>query len=150
MKRLLADENGIATILVVIFIILGVIVVGVVGTAAFFLSDDVSITVTNLSCGTLDIAKGTAALDLNFLPGINLPAEIAQGNTAIIQIPRRLVDSVSIGNSSVEIHAFSRSYTFGTSRIDMQRSTLDGTSLSGFIGGQIDISRDHTLVLECK
>jgi hypothetical protein len=150
MKRLLIDERGIATILVVILVIVGVVVVGIVGTAAVFLSNDVKITVKNMSCGTLDIAEGTAALNLNFLPGINLPSQIAQGDTAIVQVPRRLVDSVSIGNGSVEIRAFSRSYSFGTSRIDMQRSTLDGTSLSGLVGRQIDISKDHTLVLECK
>ena len=150
MRRLLTDEHGIATILVVILVILGVIVVGVVGTAAVFLSDDVKITVKNMSCGTLDIAKGTAALDLNFLPGINLPSEIAQGDTAEVQIPKRLVDSVSIENGSVDIHAFSRSYTFGMSSIDMQRSTLDGTPLSGLLGRQIDLSKDHTLVLECR
>jgi hypothetical protein len=150
MKRLLTDERGMATILIVVLVILGVVVVGVVGTAAVFLSNDVNITVKNMSCGTLDVAKGTEALKLNFLPGINLPSQIDKGDTAIVQIPRRLVDSVSIGNGSVEIRAFSRSYAFGTSSIDMQRSTLDGTSLSGFIGHQIDLSQDHTLVLECK
>ena len=150
MKRLLNDERGMATILIVVLVILGVVVVGVVGTAAVFLSNDVKITVKNMSCGTLDIAKGTEALNLNFLPGINLPSQIDQGDTAIVQIPRRLVDSVSIGNGSVEIRAFSRSYAFGTSSIDIQRSTLDGTSLSGFIGHQIDLSQDHILVLECK
>jgi hypothetical protein len=150
MKQILKDERGIATILVVVLVVLGVIVVGVIGTAAFFLSDDVNITVKNMSCGTLDIAKGTAALNLNFLPGINLPSEIAQGDTAVIQAPRRLVNSVSIGNGRVEMRAFSRSYSFGTSGIDMQRSTLDGAPLNGLIGREIDVSKDHTLVVECK
>jgi hypothetical protein len=150
MKQLLADECGMATGLVVFLIVVGVIVLGVIGTAAFFLSNDMTITVQNQSCGTLDIAKGTAALKLNFLPGINVPSNIAQGETAVIQIPRRFVDSVSISNGSVDVRAFSRSYTFGTSRIDMQRSTLDGTPLNGWIGRQINISQDHTLVVECQ
>jgi hypothetical protein len=150
MKSLFTDERGMATILVVVLVILGVVVVGIVGTAAVFLSDDVKITVKNMSCGTLDIAEGTAAMGLNFLPGINLPSQIAQGDTAEIQIPKRLVDSASISNGSIEIRAFSRVYTFGTSSIDMQRSTLDGTALSGLVGRQIDLSKDHNLVLECK
>ena len=150
MKRLLTDERGLATILIVVFAILGVIVVGVVAAGAVLLSDNLSITVTNRSCGTLDIAKETAALNINFLPGINLPSQIATGDTAVIQVPRRFIDSVTIESGRVEVSAFSRSFTFGTSSMDMERSTLDGTALTGFVGSQIDMSRDHTLVLECR
>lgn len=149
MKRLLKDERGIAGILVVL-IVLGVIVVGVVGAGAVILSNDMKITVTNRSCGTWDIAQGSAATGFNFLPGINVPSQINQGETAVVQVPKMFVDSVTITNNSVEIQAFSRSFSFGTSRIDMQRSTLDGKPLSGLVGQQIDTSQDHTLVVECK
>jgi Na+-transporting NADH:ubiquinone oxidoreductase subunit NqrF len=149
MKQLLKDQHGIAAIIVVL-IVLGVIVVGVVAAGAVILSNDMAITVNNRSCGTLDIAQGSAALGFNFLPGINVPSQIAQGDIAIVQVPRMFIDSVTIGSGSVEIQAFSRSFTFGTSRIDMQSSTLDGTPLTGLVGHQIDISQDHTLVLECK
>jgi len=77
MKRLLTDERGIATILIIIFIVLGVVVVGVVAAGAVILSDDMAITVNNRSCGTLDIAQGSEALGFNFLPGINVPSQIA-------------------------------------------------------------------------
>jgi hypothetical protein len=149
MKRLLTDERGIATLLVVVFIVLGVVVVGVAVTAVVLL-DDVAITVNNRSCGTLDIAQGSAALGFNFLPGINVPSEIAQGDTAVVQVPKRFVDSVTIEAGSVEVHAFSRSFTFGTSAIDMERSTWDGAPLAGLVGRQVEISGDHTLVLECR
>lgn len=148
MKRLLTDERGIATILIVVFVVLGVVVVGIVGTAAFFLVDNVSITVTNHTGGTLDVAKETAALNFNFLPGINLPSQIAPGDTAVVQVPRRFVDSATIRNGSVEVSAFSQTFTVGTSGINMQRSTLDGRPLSGLIGSRIDLTRNHTLVLE--
>jgi hypothetical protein len=148
-KRLFADERGIAAIFIVL-IVLGVIIVGVVVAGAVILSNDMEITVKNQSCGTLDIAQGSAALGFNFLPGINVPSQIAQGDTAVVQVPRMFISSVAIESNSVEIQAFSRSFTFGTSRIDMQRSTLDGTSLAALAGRQIDISQDHTLVLECK
>jgi hypothetical protein len=150
MKRLLTDECGMATSLIIVLIVLGVVVVGILGVAAAVLSNDIEITVTNQSCGTLDIAKGSAALGLNFLPGINVPSQIAQGDTALIQIPKRFVDSVTVAAGSVEVHAFSRSFTFGTSRIDMQRSTWDGAPLAGLIGHQVELSGDHTLVLECR
>jgi hypothetical protein len=150
MKRLLTDQRGIATILIVVFVVLGVIVVGVVGTAVVVLSDNVKITVKNSSCGTLDIAKGTAAENLTFIPGINLPSQIAMGETAVVQLPKRLIESASISSGSVRLVAMGRSFTFGTSSLNMQRSTLDGTALSGFVGRQIDLSKDHTLVLECK
>jgi hypothetical protein len=150
MKRLLTDQRGMATILIVVFVVLGVIIVGVVGTGAVLLSNDLSITVNNRSCGNLDIAQGSAALKLNFLPGINVPSQIAQGDTAVVQVPRRFVDSVNVAAGSVEVHAFSRSFTFGTSRIDMQRSTWDGTPLTGLVGRQVELSGDHTLVLECR
>jgi len=106
--------------------------------------------VTNQSCGTWDIAKGSAALKLNFLPGINVPAQINQGETASVQIPKMFVDSVSVVSGSVEVRAFSHSFTFGTSSIDMQRSTLDGKPLASFVGQNIDLSVDHTLVMACK
>ena len=150
MQRPLTDESGIAVILVVLLAVLGVVVVGVVVGWAVFLSNDVVITVDNRSCGTLDIAKGSAALGFNFLPGINVPSEIAQGDTAVVQVPKRFVDSVTVAAGSVEVHAFDQSFTFGTSAIDMQRSTLDGTPLAGYVGRQIDLSKDHTLVLECR
>jgi hypothetical protein len=149
MKRLLTDERGIAT-LIVVFIVLGVVIVGTVAVAAVVLSDDVAITVNNRSCGTLDIAQGSAALGLNFLPGINVPSEIAQGDTAVVQVPKCFVDSVNIAAGSVEVRAFSRSFTLGTSAIDMQRTTWDGVPLAGLVGRQVEISGDHTLVLECR
>jgi Na+-transporting NADH:ubiquinone oxidoreductase subunit NqrF len=139
-----------AKILIIILIVLGIIVVAVVGTGVFLLSDDVTIKVNNRSCGNLDIAKGSAALKLNFLPGINVPSQIAQGETAVIQLPRRFVQSVSINNGSVEVNAFNRSFTFGTASIDMQNSTWDGTALAGLIGKPIDVSGDHTLVAVCN
>ena len=150
MKRLLTDERGMATLLIVVFIVLGVVVVGTVGVAAVVLSDDVAITVNNQSCGTLDIAQGSAALGLNFLPGINVPSQIAQGDTAVVQVPKRFVDSVTIAAGSVEVRTFSRSFALGTSAIDMQRTTWDGAPLAGLVGRQVEISGDHTLVLECK
>ncbi|MFC2032563.1 hypothetical protein ACFLUS_04275 [Chloroflexota bacterium] len=150
MRRLFTDERGIATILIVVFIVLGVVVVGTVGVAVVVLSDDVAITVNNRSCGNLDIAQGSAALGLNFLPGINVPSQIAQGDTAVVQVPKRFVDSVTIAAGSVEVRAFSRSFTLSTSGIDMQRTTWDGTPLNGLVGQQVEISGDHTLVLECR
>ncbi len=147
MKWLLSAQRGMAKIAIVILVLLGVIVVGVVGTAAVILADDVTITVNNRNCGTLDIAKGTAALQLNFLPGINVPSQINQGETAVVQFPRRLVESVSITTNSVELLAFGRSYSFGTSSIDMQNSTWDGKPLSTMVGKQIKISGNHTLVM---
>ena len=150
MIRLLAGERGIGTILIVVFVVLGVVVVGVVGTAAVILSDDLKITVNNHSCGTLDIAKGAAALNLNFLPGINVPSQIAEGEKAVVQVPKRFVDSVTVTAGSVGVQAFDRSFTFGTSGIDMQRSTWDGRQLTELIGQEIDLAGDHTLVLECR
>ena len=148
MKKLFIDERGLAAIFIVL-ILLGVIVVGAVTAGAVILSNNVTITVTNQSCGTLDIAKGSAALGFNFLPGINVPSEIAPGETAEVQIPKMFVDSVTIGSGMVEVSAFGRSFTFGTSRVDMQSSTLDGTSLNGYVRHQIDLTKDHTLILVC-
>lgn len=150
MKRLLTDERGIATLLIVILAVLGVVVVGGGVAGTVILTDDLKITVTNQSCGNLDVAKGSAALGFNFLPGINVPSEIAQGETVVVQVPRRFIDSVALEAGSVGVSAFSRSFTFGTSAIDMQRSTWDGTPLAGLVGQQVDISEDHTLVLECR
>jgi hypothetical protein len=150
MKRLFGGERGLATVLIVVLVALGVVVVGVVGTAAVLLSNDVAITVHNRSCGTLDIAQGSAALNLNFLPGINLPSQIAQGDTAIVQFPRRFVNSVTVTTGSIGVDAFGQTFAFGTARLDMQRSTWDGAPLAGLAGRQIAISGAHTLVLECR
>jgi hypothetical protein len=98
----------------------------------------------------LDIAQGSAALGLNFLPGINVPSQIAQGDTAVVQVPKRFVDSVTIAAGSVEVRALNRSFTLSTSDIDMQRTTWDGAPLAGLVGRQVEISGDHTLVLECR
>lgn len=148
MKRLFSDERGIAGILVVL-IVVGVIVVGVAAAGAVILSNDMKITVTNQSCGTWDIAQGSAALGLNFLPGINVPSQIKQGETATVQVPKMFIDSVTITNNSAEIQVLGRSFSFGTSRINMQLSTLDGKPLAGLVGQQIDLSKDHTLIMEC-
>jgi hypothetical protein len=150
MQRLLKDERGIATILIVVLSVLGVVVVGTVAAGAVILSNDVAITVTNQSCGTWDIAEGSAALGFNFLPGINVPEQIAQGETVVVQFPKLFIDSVTIGYGSVEVSAFGRSFTFGTSDVDMQRSTWDGTPLAALVGSQVEISGDHTLVMECR
>ena len=149
MKRLLRDQRGMAPILVVL-IIFGVVVVGGVGAGAVILSNDLAITVNNQSCGTIDIAKGSAALGFNFLPGINVPEKIDQGETVKVQVPRQFIDSVTIGNGTVEIIAFDRTFNFGTSAINMQASTLDGTPLANLTGSEIDISEDHTIVLACR
>jgi hypothetical protein len=150
MQRLLKDERGIAMILVVVLSVLGVVVVGTVVAGAVILSNDVSITVTNQSCGTWDIAEGSAAMGFNFLPGINVPEQIAQGETVVVQLPKLFVDSVTIEYGSVEVSAFGRTFTLGTSAIDMQRSTWDGTPLAALVGTQIEIAGDHTLVMECQ
>ena len=150
MKRLLKGERGIATVLVVILVFLGVVVVGAVIAGAVILFNDMTITVSNQSCGTLDIAEGAEALGVNFLPGINVPEQIAEGDTVEVQVPKLFVDSVAITTSSVEVDAFNRSFTLGTSSLDMQLSTWDGTPLAGLIGQQVEISGEHTLVLECQ
>ena len=149
MKRLLRDQRGIAPIFIVL-IIFGVIVVGGVGAGAVILSNDLAITVNNQSCGTIDITKGSAALGFNFLPGINVPETINEGETVKVQVPRQFIDSVTIGNGTVEIVAFDRTFNFGTSAINMQASTLDGIPLGSLTGSQIDVSEDHTLVLACR
>ena len=150
MKAMSGGQRGMATVVVVVLVVLGVIVVGVVGTAAVILSNDLAITVDNRSCGSLDIAKGSAAMGLNFLPGINVPGQIAQGETAVVQVPRRFVDHVTIGSGNVEVGAFGNTFTFGTASVDMGRSMLDGVPLSGLVGRQVDLSVDHKLVLECR
>ncbi len=147
MKRLLKDQRGVATALVVFLTVLGVVVVGTVGTAAVLLSNPLEITVNNQTGGTLDIAQGSAAVGFNFLPGINVPSQIAQGDTAVIQVPRRFVDSVTVAAGSVQVRAFSQSFTFGTSSINMQRSTWDGTPLTQLVGRPVNLSGDHKLVL---
>jgi hypothetical protein len=147
MNRLLKNQPGIATILVVILVVLGVVVVGIVAAGAVLLSNDVVITVNNQTGSALDVAQGSAALKLNFLPGINLPSQIAPGDTAEIQVPQRFVDWFAFSSGSVQVHAFSQSFTFGTSSINMQRSTWDGAPLSGLVGQQVELSGNHTLVL---
>lgn len=147
MKRLLTNEHGLAAIFVIL-IILGVIVVGIVVAGLVLLSNDVTITVNNQSCGTLDIAKGLSSL--NFLPGINVPSQIAQGDTAVVQFPKRFVNSITIENGNVDVEAFSSSFTLGTSNLDMQGSTWDGTPLTTLVGQQVSLSGKHTLVLQCK
>lgn len=149
MRRLLKDQRGLAPVIVVL-IIFGVIVVGGVVAGAVILSNDLAITVNNQSCGTIDIAKGSAALGFNFLPGINIPETINEGETVKVQVPRQFIDSVSIGNGTVEIVAFDRTFNFNSSGINMQSSTLDGTPLGSLAGSQIDVSEDHTLVLACR
>ena len=150
MKRLLRDQRGIATVLIVILVLLGVVVVGIVGTAAVLLSNDVAITVQNQTNSTLDVAQGSAALKLNFLPGINLPSQIAPGDSALVQVPKRFVNSVTVVPGSVQVSAFGQSWTLGTSSIDMQRSTWDGAPLAGLVGRQVNLSGSHTLVLASK
>jgi hypothetical protein len=114
------------------------------------LTNDLAITVTNQSCGTIDVAEGSAALGFNFLPGINVPEKIEEGETVKVQVPRQFIDSVTIGAGNIEIIAFDRSFTFGTSAINMQVSKLDGTPLANLAGSQVDISEDHTLLLACR
>ena len=149
MQRLLRNERGIAAILVIIYVLAGVVVVGGVG-AAVVLSNNISITVDNRGCGTLDIAEASAAANFNFLPGINVPSQIAQGDVVTVQVPKSFVDSVTVQSGSVEVRAFSRSFTLGTSSIDMQKSTLDGSPLADLVGQEVDLSIDHTLVIECN
>lgn len=149
MQRLLKNESGIGVILVIL-IVLGVVVVGVVVAGAVILTNDVAITVQNQSCGTLNIAEGSAALGFNFLPGINVPSEIAEGDTVLVQVPKLFVNSVTIGYGTVEVEAFGRLFTFGTSHADMQLSTWDGIPLADLIGSQVELSGEHALVLECR
>ena len=149
MQRLLKNERGIGVI-VVILIVLGTVVGGTVVAGAVILTNDMAITVHNQSCGTLDIAKGSAAVGFNFLPGINVPEEITNGDTVIVQVPELFIDSVTIGYGSVEVQAFGKTFTFGTYNLDMQSSTWDGTPLSALVGSQVEIEGDHTLVLYCR
>ena len=149
MQRLLTDERGMVLILKVVLISLGVVVVGAVVAGAIILSNDVAITVNNQSCGTLDIAEGTAAVGFNWLPGINVPSEIEEGDTVLVQVPKLFIDTITIEYGYVEVYAFGQSFTFGTSAIDMQNSTWDGVPLAGLVGQQVVISGEHTLVVEC-
>jgi hypothetical protein len=98
------------------------------------LSNDVAITAQNQTNNTFDVAQGSAALRLNFLPGINLPSQIAQGDSALVQVPKRFVNSVTVVAGRVQVSAFGQSWTSGTSSIDMQRSTWDGAPLGGLVG----------------
>ncbi len=150
MKRLLKGERGIATVLVIVFVVLGVVVVGTVITGAVLLSDSVKVTVDNQSCGTLDIAKGTSANDFNWLPSVNVPSEIAQGDTATVEVPKRFIDWVTVEYGGVEVSTFGESFTISTSDLDMQLSTWDGTPLAELVGQEVELSKSHTLVLECR
>jgi hypothetical protein len=78
---------------------------------------------------------------------INVPSQIAPGDTAVFQVPRRFVNSFTITTGGVQVSAFGQSFTFGMPAIDMQRSTWDGTPLAGLIGRQVAISGNHTLVI---
>lgn len=150
MRSLLANERGIATVLIVVLIVLGVVVVGVVVSAAVILSNDVTIRVDNRSCDTLDVGKGSAAVGFNFLPGIGVPSKIEEGDTAVVQVPKTFVSSAAVTADSVEVNAFGRTFTLGTSDIDMERSTWDGEPLADLVGQKVKISGKHSLVLECK
>lgn len=152
MHRLLANQRGIAAIFIIVLVVLGVIVVGIVVSGLVILSNDVVIKVDNRSCGTLDIAKGSAAAGFNFLPGINVPSKIEEGDTAAVQLPDAFVGSVTVGSESVEVNASGRSMTFDTSGsdLDMQQSTWDGQPLADLVGQKVKVSGKHTLVLECK
>jgi hypothetical protein len=150
MKWLFKDQRGMATVMIVVLVVLGVVVVGIVGTAAVLLSNDLEITVNNQSCGTLDVAQGSAAMGFNFLPGINLPSQIPQGGSAVVQVPRRFVNSVTVATGSIQVSAFGQTFSVGTSRIDMQRSTWDGAPMAGLVGRQVPLSGAHTLVLVCR
>ncbi len=149
MKQLFKDERGIAMVIVIVFSVLGVVVVGTVVTGAVLLSGGVEITVNNQGCDTLDIAKGTSAGDWNWLPNVNVPSEIAPGETANIGVPKRFIDSVNVQYGGVEVSTFGKSFLISTSSLDMQLSTLDGTPLAEMVGQEVEIS-DHTLVLECR
>ena len=149
MKRLLKDERGFATVLIIVFSVLGVVVVGTVVTGAVLLSGGVEITVNNQGCDTLDIAKGTSASDWNWLPNVNVPSKIDQGDMATIEVPKRFIDSVNVQYGGVEVSTFGKSFLISTSSLDMQLSTWDGTPLAEMVGQEVEIS-DHTLVLECR
>jgi hypothetical protein len=144
----LKGQSGLATISIVLLVVLGVIVIGAVGTGAFLLSNSLTVTVQNKTGVTFDVAKGAAAVNLNFLPGIRIPSEIRPGETAAIKVPRSLIQSVTILPNGVKISAMGRDFSLGTGSIDMQRSTLDGQPLSSWVGKKIDTTRDHTLVLQ--
>ncbi len=150
MKRLSKGEPGISTVLVIVFSVLGVVVVGVVVTAVVLLSGGIDVTVDNRSCGTLDIAEGTSAGNWNWLPGVNVPSEIAQGDTAKVEVPSRFIDWVTVEYGGVEIRTFGNTFTIGTSSLDMQLSTWDGTPLGEMVGQEVEVSGSHTLVLECR
>jgi hypothetical protein len=142
------NQRGMATAIVVVLVAIGVVVIGAVVAGVVLLSNALTISVTNKTSGTFDVAKGSAALNLNFLPGINIPSEIKPGETATIQVPRKFIQSASISNSSVRITAFSRDFAFSPSGIDMQRSTLDGQPLSSYVGKMIDTSKNHAIVIQ--
>ena len=150
MKQLLKDERGIATVLIIVFSVLGVIVVGTGVTAAVLLSGGIDIEVHNQGCDTLDIAKGTSAGDWNWLPNVNIPSEIAPGDSATIGVPERFIDWVKVQYGGVEVSTFGNSFLISTSSLDMQLSTWDGTPLAEMIGQEVELSSSHTLVLVCK
>lgn len=149
MKSLLTGRRGLASIAIVVLVVLGIVTVAVVA-GAVVLSNDVIFTVNNNSCGPLNIAEGSAALQLNFLPGLNLPSVIEQGETATIQLPKTLLESVTVNLSSIDVLALGQTYSIGTSSLDLDQSTLDGTPLASLVGSSIDLSMDHTVDLACK
>lgn len=149
MKTLLSGRRGLASIVIVVLVILGIVTVAVVA-GAVVLANDVVFTVNNNSCGPLNVAEGSVALKLNFLPGLNLPSVINQGETATIQLPKTLLDSVTVNPGSIEVLALGQTYSIGTGSLDLDQSKLDGAPLSGLVGSTIDLSKDHTLDLACK
>lgn len=149
MKSLLTGRRGLASIAIVVLVVLGIVTVAVVA-GAVVLSNDVIFTVNNNSCGPLNIAEGSAALQLNFLPGLNLPSVIEQGETATIQLPKTLLESVTVNLSSIDVLALGQTYSIGTSSLDLDQSTLDGTPLASLVGSSIDLSMDHAVDLACK
>jgi hypothetical protein len=141
-------QSGMATVFIVLLVVLGVIVIGAAGIGEFLLSNSLTVTVQNNTGVTLDVAKGAAAVNLNFLPGIRIPSEIQPGETAAIKVPRSLIQSVTILPNGVQISAMGRDFSLGTGSMDMQRSTLDGQPLFSWVGKKMDTTRDHTLILQ--
>ena len=77
--------------------------------------------------------------NVTWLPGVNVPSEIAQGDTAKVEVPSRFIDWVTVEYGGVEIRAFGNTFAIGTSSLDMQLSTWDGTPLAEMVGQQVEI-----------
>jgi hypothetical protein len=146
----LKTQSGMAAIFIVLLVVLGVIVIASIGTGAFLPSNSLTVTVQNKTGLTFDVARGAAAVNLNFLPGINIPSEIRPGETVAIKVPRFLIQSVTVMPGGVQISTIGSDFSLGTGSIDMQRSTLDGQPLSSWVEKKIDTTSDHTLVLQGK